>query len=119
LLLDVWIEQAGSLQTLGMLVAAIVRVIERAQPEQSAWPVVPANTAAPAEVVGERVWPARSNEWLGPRGALILLFEELDDRPTGRRERPGVLTPAATGQPTFEHAGKIRGRAVVARAPAC
>ena len=100
------------LQALGVLIAAVVRVVERAQPEQAAWLVVPADTAAFAEVVGEGVWLFGGGERLGPGGSLILLFEKLEDRPTGRRERGGILAPTAAGQPTFEQAGKIRGATV-------
>jgi hypothetical protein len=75
------------LQTLGVLVAVIVRVIKRTKPEETAWLVVPTDTATSAEVVGEGVWPAGGGEWLGPGGALILLLEELDDRAPSSRER--------------------------------
>jgi len=70
---------------------------------------VPANAATTAEVVRERVGPFGGGKRLGPRGALILLFEELADRAPGSRECGGILAPTAAGQPTFEHTGKIRG----------
>lgn len=112
MLLDVGVERPGLLQAFGVLIATVVRVVERSQPEQAAWLVVPADTAAFAEVVGEGVWPFGGGEWLGPGGSLILLSEELEDRATGRRERGGILAPTAAGQPTFEHVGKIRGATV-------
>jgi len=93
-------------------------VAERAQPEQAAWLVVPANAAPLAEVVGEGVGPFGAGERLGAGSELILDLDELDQRAPGCRERRRIVVPATAGQPAFEHPGKIGPRAGGQR-PAC